>query len=325
MVWKPKEKPLTEEEAIALARKDLAPYWMGVEPMLAGIRGADGRVSAHPLDKEFDKRPWVLLMADLTTYSGQALLKFAREWFDRYSQHGLGFLLLIKPSYKNMNTAKSLQALIGDEALEFPFVLDAGGLLSAAFSSDPSSPRVALLNERKKEFEFGAADWMKKMEVELQKFLRRKDAGLPLLPVYAPAESIVRDVARVELKKGADRSKVVLSGKWDQGEDFVSTSDPNATVRFNSPCSRVSLISSLASSGGEPARVSVELSGAPVFEAVYGEDLVSKDDGGTALMVKSPRFYHALRALPGKSRDVTLRFPDADRLPVAIQAICFGE
>ena len=38
MAWKRKEKKLTPDEAIALAKKELAPFWIGSEPLFAAIK-----------------------------------------------------------------------------------------------------------------------------------------------------------------------------------------------------------------------------------------------------------------------------------------------
>ena len=56
MAWKPKEKQLTPEEAIAQARKELAPYWLNSEPLLAAVRGDDQKITVHPLAKDFESK-----------------------------------------------------------------------------------------------------------------------------------------------------------------------------------------------------------------------------------------------------------------------------
>ena len=98
MAWKPKEKPLTHEEAIAVARAELAPFWMGSEPLIAAIRAREGKASVHPLDKDFERRSWALIFVDLMNYKGEGVLRYAREWARRYAAHNLGVLLVVRPS-----------------------------------------------------------------------------------------------------------------------------------------------------------------------------------------------------------------------------------
>ena len=50
MVWKPREKELTAEEAIEQAAKELAPFWYGCSPLLAGIL-EDGIFLTLPLSE----------------------------------------------------------------------------------------------------------------------------------------------------------------------------------------------------------------------------------------------------------------------------------
>lgn len=103
--WKPKEKPLTEQEAVALARKELAKYWFGFEPLLAGIRSGEA-FSAYPLDPEFSKRAWLFVFADPTTYAGEAALDYAREWQARYAQHGLGLIVIFRQPYQKLQAKR---------------------------------------------------------------------------------------------------------------------------------------------------------------------------------------------------------------------------
>jgi hypothetical protein len=333
MAWKPKEKKLTPEEALAMAKSELAPFWLGAEPMLAGVRGEDGRATALPLDKSLDQRAWVLLFVDFTQFAGETVLQYAREWARRYAAHELSILLVVRPTYSFMTGAKTLPAFLHKPFESFPVVLDAEGLIASAFGvAYDALPAVKLLHSRKMLFDHHGRDWAKGVEKEIQSFLRIKDPGLPLSPPFAPtsaspsqATSSASPAASAELGARGRSSLIKLEGKFAQEADRVVAQSSSCVIRFKSPSSRVSLVALSTLSAGEGARVRVELGGENVFDAAAGPDLAFGDDGGSEVRVTEGRLYHALQSLPLKSREIGLRFPDADRLPVAIYGIRFAD
>jgi transposase len=66
MVWKKKEKPLSPEEAIAQAKRELAPFWFNSEPLLAAIKTEAG-ASALPLTSDFVDRPWLFTFSPMVS------------------------------------------------------------------------------------------------------------------------------------------------------------------------------------------------------------------------------------------------------------------
>lgn len=327
MAWKPRAKQLTPAEAVAHARSELAPFWLGAEPMLAGVRTADGRATAHPLDKSFDQRAWVILFGDLTDFTGEGVLAFAREWMRRYSSHELFALFVVRSTYSFLNSAKALPPLLRKSFESFPVVLDNDGLIAEAFDVKPNGwPAVKLVNQRKVHFERSGPRWAEGVEKEIQSYLRIKDPGLPLAPPFTSPEFVFKASSGAELGQRARSPIFRLDGKIALEQDRVIVQSSAASIRFRSPLSRVSVIAqSLLLSAGEPAHIRVELDGGPVFDAVSGPDLTFGDDGGSEIKVTDGRLYHALQGLPHKSREITLRCPDADRLPVAIYGVRFAE
>jgi hypothetical protein len=324
MAWKPKEKQLSPEEAIEMARRDLAPFWFGSPPLLAGVRGEDGRASVHALDPGFERRAWMLLFADLTAYAGETLLQFAREWTRRYSPYDLGLTLVVRPSYSFISSAKALPPLLRKSSEAFPIVVDHEGLILDAFGGAAGLPRAKLLQQRKILFENSGSQWFEGTELALQKFLRSADPGLPLSPAFEPQGDLPLDVSQLELGARFKQTAAKLSGKITQEPDRVVIADPHAEIRFDSPSARVSLVGASASASHEIAHVRVELNRDPVFDAAAAPDLSFGDDGGSEVKVGDARLYHVLQALPDKARAVTLKFPNADRVPVALYGIRFG-
>jgi hypothetical protein len=331
MVWKPKEKELTVEEAIALAKRDLAPFWLGSEPLLAAVRGPDQHVNVYPLNPEFEKRAWLVFTLDLASFASESALLHATEWHRRYAALDLGFLAFFRSGYRFMSSARALEPLAKRLELGFPAVVDGGGLFQEAFGNAAGAlPQLTLLSGKKRVFEFPAADWKKSGEIALQKFLRSQDPGLPLPPIFRPesAHEVV-DLVKVDFGLRALHSRVAiqLGGKWITEDDRVVTSDPEATATFRSPGTHVSLLAqSAANTESEYTRVSIERAdGDPLFDDAAGEDLVREEDGATGLRFTSAEAKHAIVDLPAKHRELRLRFPLADRLPVALYSLIFGE
>src|SRR6185437_7718455 len=107
MGWKKKEKPLTPEEAIVQAKKELAPFWFGSEPLLAAIRTESG-ASVFPLNPNFVKTPWLFSFVDPTEYAGERAIVVTREWHHRYSPHQMGFILVFRAPEAFVRSAPDL-------------------------------------------------------------------------------------------------------------------------------------------------------------------------------------------------------------------------
>jgi hypothetical protein len=352
MAWKKKEKQLTPEEAVAQAKRDLAPFWHGCDPMIAAVRGPNG-VTAHPLDTEFSSRPWLLFFLDPTDFSGEAALVFAREWHKRYREHDLHMLIVFRPGYGWFRSPGALTQLTRRHQIPCPVVLDAEELLTAAFDVG-SLPKVLLLDHGKRVFESAGHDWISDTELQLQRFLRIADPGLPLALPFQSPKPLVRDVGRTELGRGrgvafpkpgftvaesgfgagvfpGDRPRklepgaVAIGGTWLQDGDRVATSDPKAWIAFRAPSVRVALVAQSLSKNSEATRIVVEVNGIPAFDTFAAENLIMDEDGQSLVKVDALHLYHVLDKLPSDSREITLRFPIADRVAAALYGIRFGE
>jgi hypothetical protein len=350
MVWKPKEKELTPEEAVALAKKELRPFWHGSAPLLAGVAHG-GRVTAHPLDPEFLKRPWLIVFIDPTDFSGESVFLHIREFVKRYQQHDLGFLIVLSPTFQFLRDANSVEHLLRKHQITVPVAVDADLMLSRAFGA-ASLPRVILLSEGRFAIERSGSEWVKDLELDIQKFLRVKDPGLPLLPVFRSAEKLNSDAGRADFGRGRGvdfgspgfgppagafatakfagarppilpSGRYHLSGTWIQDADRIATSDPAAVLTFHCPSEGLALVAQTLARTREPAKIVVEAGGVPVMDVFGGMDLGFDDEGQSVVRVDDPRIYEALIHLPAKSREITLRFPTADRVATAIFGVRF--
>lgn len=361
MIWKPKEKELTPEEAVAIAKKDLAPFWFGSSPLLAGI-AHEGHSLIVPLSKEFIKKRWLIFLIDPTAFEGENAIFYAKEWYRRYHLNNLGFIIVLVPSYDYMRLPASIQKFMEKQQISFPLVLDAEGSLAHALNAT-KLPKTVLLDNGRVIQAYEGNQEFNEIEDCLQKFLRSTDPGLALLPLFSPRETRVLDVDRYEFgykpkvgsplmvfpapgfvmgednirrakfvrhregnEDGHGLSKFIISGEWQQYPEGIVTSDSNAYIQLTSPAERVSLIAAPAGKVGlEPPRISVEVEGRAVYDAISGEDIKMDDSGETQVKVVKPLFYHILVGLPKNHRNVVLRFSNAKRAPVALYGLRFGD
>jgi hypothetical protein len=344
MAWKPKEKPLTPEEAIALARRELAPRWSGGTPLLAAIRG-EGHVNAYPIDPSFAQHSWLLLFVDPLDVSGEACLELLREWHHRYSPYALSFIAVLRSGYSFTSDPAYLKALVV-RGLPYPVTLDSDGLLAEAFGAS-ARPKAILMGHGRKAVEISGPKWHEGLETSIQKFLREKDRGLPLLPEFqvpAAAKAVEARVemgfrlgvkvtsdpnGRISIRKAVPSKfktgEFFISGTWTQTEERLETSDPEASIGFYSAASRVSLVAQAMVTTAEVTPIAVELGGIPAYDCFAGSNLIPADDGRSVVLIGKAGLYHVLRDLPADERDVVFRFPSARECPVGIYGFRLSE
>jgi hypothetical protein len=361
MTWKPKEKELTPAEAIALAKKELSPYWLGSAPKIAAVKSGD-KFLIFSLDPQFEKKPWLILLVDVTQFSGYSALHYAKEWHRRYNTHHLGILLILLPVYQFLTQTKEvIKPFLELQQVQFPVVVDIDGGYSGAFETEEeavASPKVLLLDKSKRFFEYSGQNNLSKVEIDIQSFLRASDPGLPLLPVFLPQQKMIQDVLRIELgmhpkvgqtapfveegfhpttngyragqfhgmrPKSMKSDQIFLSGSWTQDSERIMTSDASAVIGFLSPSAVVSLIAQAVTKSEDLAVIAIEINGSPVTETFSGVHVKMDENGQSVLYLEQRHLHHILTDLPASHREITLRFPEATRHPVAIYGFRFGE
>lgn len=349
MSWKPKKKEITPEEAIAQAKKDLAPFWHGSSPLLAGVRQGE-KYTVHPLDPSFHEKSWMLFFIDPTDQAGELTTLLAREWNRRYQQLGLESLIVLSPYYPAFKNPDSMELWIRKYQLHCPIVVDHDGTLSGAFVGSDPLPKVVVLSKKQVALSASGVEGLLSAEKEIQKSLRSEDPGLPLLPVFVPPKQPPLDRARFDLGRGKGRrfpqpgfsepnptfgagafteprppklaaDQVYLKGKWIQDTDCIATQDPEAELAFLCAEPSISIVAKTLSRIQDLAKITVDVNGQPVASSHAGADLSFENEAGGALWVDGIRLYHLLDGLPLQYREVTLRFPQADRVAVAIYGV----
>lgn len=354
MIWKPKPEELTHDQAVSLAKKELAPFWFGSKPLLAGVK-IGNETSAYPLDPIFNEHNWLILFINPTHSRGEEALKYAQEWHRRYHDMGLGIFIIFKPPYTFFKKADTITQWIQWNRIEFPVVLDADGLLSVAFAAN-ELPRLTLVKKGHVIKEcVGLADF-EDFESEIQSLLRQEDPGLALSSVFRLGRSPLHQTFTVEFGRGQDtlfskpgfsasasnpddevwstefREKwpsdllsqpIYLFGKWTQDRERIVALDPSAELGFKLPSSGLSVVAQSLSKTSEPAKLIITVGGGPVFDSFNGGDLAFDDDGQSYVRVELGQLYRVLRNIPEENREVVLKFPIAHRVPIALYGFRF--
>jgi len=357
MIWKPKEKELTREDTIALAIKELEPFWFGIPPQIAGIKTSEG-YAVLPLDPQFSKLSWLIFFIDPTDNSGQSAALFAKEWYRRYHLHGVEFLFSLVPTYKDWRTRNTVNDYREALQLQFPVSIDIDLNVTKAFGAK-APPMVLLLHNGHQYFTYSGDDWLKNAELNIQDFLRIKDPGLALSPVFTPAKTVILDTKRLEFgyspilgteapfekpgfvatangyrtgrfhsasPKKLGPEEIFISGEWMQDAEKIATNDPNALISFMNSAMTISIIAQTLSKTPEIPLIVIEVDGDPAYESIAGDSLILDDSGQSILRVRQTQVYHILKNLPAdKSQQVSLRFPNANHAPVALYGCRFGE
>ncbi len=334
--WRGREKTLTREEAIAMAKKEAASSWYGSPPLFAAYP-MGGKIQAFPLDPIFEKQNWLVVVKDLSHPSAMLDLQILQEFHHRYGDYGLGIILVLEPHYSYFRDREYLEWLSRKGKLSFPLVVDRDGKLAQAFGSSEqiatygvgSSTRAVLLAQKEHLAQESGVNWFIATEKAIQNLLRKKDPGLPLPPLFEASEAFFKEIDRIDfgrLAKPIDLNRdFKLEGIWWSEGDRLVTTDARASVRFKSPASRLALFARSISKTSNVAKVAIDLAGTRAPLTLAGPDLINDEDGGALVRVDEARLYQPLVGLPVPMREVTLRFPYADRAGVAIYGIAFWD
>ncbi|MGK5087956.1 hypothetical protein WDW86_10390 [Bdellovibrionota bacterium FG-2] len=348
-----KDEDLTPEEAIAAAKKELTPYWFNSPPLYAAVKTPKGLL-VFPLSRNAKDLaiPVLVIALDLMDYAGREAIHYVKEWYSRYASVGLQMTVILRPTYPFVRTPALIQQFIRRETFQVPIVLDHDGFYSEAFGIT-KYPKIRLMHWGNVILEQDGKDWSSNIETKIHSFLRAQDPGLPLHKVYVPEQPFAQDLGGMEFGKtggvmfplpgfqkaqGAflvgqfkgprpawvEKGEVFLSGKWIQDGDRIATSDPTATLGLQGLAPRLSFVAQCLGKPGDTSRVIIELEKAPMVDVFYGSDLTTDDEGRALIKVDTGRLYHALHRLPEENREITLKFPNADKAPVAIYGVRFG-
>lgn len=336
MAIRRREKPLTPKEAIELAQKELRPYWIGSEPLLAAAKGQDGRVTAYPLDPQFAEKASLLAFVDPTELSFSDIVHYSGEWASRYEQQKLSIILFVKSRFAFVQDRDWLLHRTQGGTHGAPGNLiravDVNGLMAAAFDAK-SLPTLVLLCHGQKFFERAGARWFDGAELGLQNCFRSKDPGLPLFPVLETKEPLAEDLPGIDFGANGNFDALTVHGEWKREADHWVTGDPNATISFENPGKRLGVIARCPAGNSE---ILVETSQELGKETQADQDLEAHllnhkaqsldpaERRRGAATIAEIRLYRLLKNIPAGQRVVTLRFPAADRASIGLYGLRFA-
>ncbi len=353
MAWKPKEKKLTHEEALTLAKKELTPYWFGSDPLI-GAAQTEQQIQIFPLSHSFNEKPWFILFVDIMHPIGELSAHFTKEWHKRYYQNGLNFLMILKASYTELFTPPLIQHFIKKLQIPFPVVLDHNNLLTAGFGIK-DSPSVILYSNEKKIFTHTPQVFFSNTELSIHHFLRATDPGLPLLPIYQSSEKQISHFEKIEFGRGQGvqfpspgfiinetgygigafkhmatpvqlkKNDLIISGSWAQDHERIITMDSHAAIHFYSEHPQIAVVAqALTKHPADRGEIVIEVNGAPAYDTHIGENVILDESGLSMVKIESGNLFHILKNLPTNRRNISLTFPKSNLVPIAVYGLRLG-
>jgi hypothetical protein len=322
MGWKPKEKPLTAEQAIELAVQELTPQWFNSPPLLAGVKSGQ-EATVHPLQKDFSEKAWFFFFVDPSRYSGATALQFFKEWHRRYGHFNLQFVLVNGPRTLAFRTIESTAALLKRRHLTMSATVDLDLSLAQALGVT-EYPAAILLNRLQTELFVSGGQWLENLELRIQEFLRRTDPGLPLPLPYQPSNPVFRDVGEIDFSTQGTATPG-LSGNFQVKDGNLVVTDSKSEIRVRAKGPEVAIVLQRLNLESDPGKCAIESGGAPLLDLFYGSDIGVDDEGHSGAKIVSPGVYFLASKLPEKSRDLRIHFPHAERTPLIIHRILFGD
>jgi hypothetical protein len=319
--WKAPVKPMTADEAVTALRKELAPYWLGSEPLLAGIHQG-GKPVAYPLDPAIRKGTYLMVFVDGTDYSAVEVIDHFKEWHRRYHLLGLKFLFVFSSSVPVLRVSGLSVSLMGRSNTELIACVDRDGVLAPAFNVS-RVPAILLMQEGKPVLLFEGFEKMREAELALHAHLRQNDPGLPLIPVTTLDPQARSSSTLVFNSQVARNPSLQFHGNWVHDESGSSAEDAAASITLESPSSGMTIVAQSLSKTGDPSRVTIELDGLEPPEQVTEEGVLRNEDIGTFVRVEAVRRYPLLKDLPPGAHKIKLTFPTSDRAPIKVHGIIF--
>lgn len=321
MVWKKKEKELTPEEAISLAKSHLAPRWVGISPQVA-ITEEEGRLALYPLEKNFKQENWILVLVDPLEPESHAVFASIEQWQERYGTFGIKFLLVFTSPLASLFDERQALLILQSAGLRASVTLDVEHQFARLFGWS-AGIRIVLLSQGKRRDLYAESEPLSAVEVRIQELLRESDPGLPLFKVLDDPPADARKIERISLKD-TTRSpiKIEWKGSWSAHPHGQCTRDPQAEVRIHVKGGSLDLIAKVERDDvALESQIKVETAGVPVLDAFSGRDILSDNDGSTLSTIQKLRSYNLIQNLPPNRSPVILRMAQADLVPVVLLGI----
>jgi hypothetical protein len=311
-----REKPLTLEEAVDAARKELLPRWFGASPLFAAFRDEKGAV-LYALDPEARQQAWVWCVVDLASFESVAAIECFNRWHAMYGDLGLRFLLVVTRYGGSVEgLANAIDRLRKKYRFDYPVTFDPQGELAEALGCAQLPKAVFYLGERRAA-ETKGTRWGLEVEQELQRALRDQDPGLPLYVPQLPEVTTDGGGSRVSF----DDKSVRYNEHWRTEGDarIVNNERGLLTLNLRGKCAGI-----VAMSDGEsrPSRVFVSAVGNSSLPTdQWGKDVIQDDTGRTYFDVTAYGMYEFFRRDSSTASEIQLRFASATETPLVLKGI----
>jgi hypothetical protein len=331
MVWKPKERELTREEAIEEARKTLAPYWYNSKPLFMASF-LEQQVRIFPIDESFAQESWMIAFLDPFSPSGLTALKYIKTLHERHAPHQVNTCVVLRSPFGFARDRTQLEAFLDGEALRFPVVFDSDGQIHRGFQTqDLEAVNYCLydagLCQAKADGRVAPEGW----EKEIQGFLRNRDPGLSLRPLL-DSQSYHVNVRSQELSLKQVTNKSIKNlqwqGEWTEDGQGLLSKDPHSGLDITTASSRVYLLVERKGKPSVPLQINVSVNGVPVIQELRGSAIVEDDYGRTSVPVKSGQVCEILaRESEGEHKLEQLRIEalSTDEAQVVLHRLFFDE
>ena len=324
-----RERDLTQDEAIEQARAQLAPYWVPRPALLAGVRGPNG-AQGFPLDKKFSEKRWAILGLDPACGSTEENLKLWKEFVGRYLGFNLNFLCLISNPFPFYGQVKNLDAMATQFRDGEVLSVDMDGVLSEAISGPESKRPFLAVYDRGNRVSYAEGPrWLEATEGPLHGVLRKEDPGLALLPFYRRDRPWIEDRGGwnflTEQQTAGKNFQLNHPFQIDLERSCARIVDEKTVIKFECPSNAMSIVAESLELSGRAAEIGIEVNGIAPREAQFDLDMTRSELAPTCVKAGKARLYLALKEMPPGPREITLKFPTADRAGVALYGVRFSE
>ncbi len=326
MVWKPKERELTREEALEEARVALAPFWYHSKPLFMGSPTPEG-IKIFPIENPFAEESWFVALLDPFSPIGTQALRYAKKLTERHFPHRLDSVLIFRSPHEFARDRTTIEALLEREKIRIATCLDSDGTLHSGFSvSDLEGVSYRVLDRGEcKISEVGYAA-PPQLERGIQEFLRHRDPGLALRPLLETSSwQGSSSQSKVSFPSGPSSvSGLQFSGSWRDERGRRVASGDDAAFEISVIPGRIHLLAESLGKNHLAAEIRVQINGGPVYQELRGLDLEEADAGRTAALVRYASLLELLKASEKSTSslwNLRIEFPHAQEVPVAIYSL----
>ena len=261
-------------------------------------------------------------------------LPYLRDWHEKYARHGLVMVGVHAPEFDFEKDEQNVRDAIARQRVAWPVAMDNSHVTWDAYRNR-YWPRKYLIDQNgvQRYNHIGEGAYLK-TEEEIRKLLEETGADVSDVPVggvdaerTGPRSTITRElyaglqwapggylgnfdtIADMRLRDGEivpltdpglhDNGRIYLQGQWELGAERVRHAE--ATTDFED---YVAILYTAASvnavirpdEAAEAFPVVVTHNGAPIPEALRGDDIQIDDAGRTFFLVDEPRLYNVIRS-----------------------------